>query len=427
MSIELLPLGQSCNLGCRYCYEQPMREAGNGGAPPYDFARMFAGLEAEGVGAPDAQRPGVTTGFTIFGGEPLLLPRADLERLCAYATAKGVPLSIQTNGSLITSWHLDLFARHAVEVGISVDGPEELNDLRWVANAAATRAATARTMTAIHALCSIGRPPGLIVTLSRQNAAADRLPRLLAWITSLIGRRLYGWNFHTLETDNGTEAAQLSVAEAVAAAEALLALAGRFGLAFSPWADMRRALLGEDATDTACIWHFCDPLTTNAVRGVDGAGHRKNCGRVSKDGVPTRKGDEAGHERQLALYLTPQEHGGCHGCRFFLACGGECPGTAEGGDWRAKTAHCATLQATFPIIERQIVAEGKVPLSLSLDRAKVEAALIAAWAAGRTLSRAEVLAGGAPASVPHGDKPHGDRPHGDHTDRPTPPVEAAAP
>ena len=428
MSIELLPLGQACNLACGYCYEQPMRDAGNGANEvPYDLAKMFAGLEAEGVGQPDAASPDRLTGFTLFGGEPLLLPRADLVAICDWAKAKGVPIAIQTNGTLITPWHRDLFVRYAVDVGISVDGPSTLNDTRFVASEQATRSATARTLAAILELAASGRPPGLIVTLSRTNAAPDRLPELLAWVTTLIGRGVRNWNFHTLETDNGTAALQLSTDEAVAAATALVDLADRHGLKFAPWADMERALVGDDDQAVACIWHACDPLTTDAVRGIDGEGHRKNCGRVAKDGVPARKADTTGHERQLALYLTPQEFGGCRDCRFFLACGGECPGTAEQGDWRFKTAHCRTLQATFPILERRLVRAGVVPLSLSLDRARVEATLLGAWSRGESLSRHAALtaATGTPANVPHGDKPHGDKPHGDHTDRP--PAEAATP
>jgi uncharacterized protein len=410
MSIELLPLGQSCNLACAYCYEEPMRAAGNEREGAYHFDRMFAGLEAEGVGG--------ATGFTLFGGEPLLLPRADLLRVCEWAQAKGVPLGVQTNGSLITPWHVEVFARFAINVGISIDGPEDLNDLRWVASEAATRDATRRTVTAIAALVAAGRPPSMIVTLSRMNAAPDRIGRLVSWITAWIARGVRSWNFHTLETDNATEVHQLSTAEAVAAATALMALGERHGLEFSPWGDMRRALVGDDDANVMCIWHACDPLTTDAVRGVDGQGHRKNCGRVNKDGVPARKAETAGHERQLALYLTPQDHGGCQGCRFFLACGGECPGTAEGGDWRSKTAHCATLQATFPLIEAAIIRAGGVPLSLSLDRARVEAAMVAAWMRGHSITRAQALRGGAATAVAHGDRPHVDTPHRDHTDRP---------
>lgn len=418
MSIELLALGQTCNLGCSYCYEQPMRDAGNAQIGGFDFDRAIVALEAEGVGQTVAGKPGQKTGFTLFGGEPLLMRRSDLEKVCAYAAAKGVPLSVQTNGALITAWHVALFQKFYVSVGISVDGPDELNDTRWVESEAATRAATERTHGAIADLCAIGRPPSLIVTLTTVNASPDRLPRLIGWIKALIAQGVRHWNFHTLETDNASESIQLRTEHAVAAAVALMDLARSYKLAFSPWDDMKRALVGDDAEGVNCIWHACDPLTTNAVRGVDGQGGRKNCGRVAKDGVPARKADQPGHERQLALYLTPYEYGGCGGCRFFYACKGECPGTAISGDWRARTAHCATLLGTFPILEQQLAQEGKVPISLSLDRPRVEANLIEAWKKGQTLTTKAALTQKTGAvNVPHGDIPHNDRPHQDHTDQ----------
>lgn len=66
MAVELRPLGVQCNLRCVYCYQKPQRDAGNL-ARRYDLDAMRAAVEQEG--GP----------FTLFGGEPLLMPRADLE------------------------------------------------------------------------------------------------------------------------------------------------------------------------------------------------------------------------------------------------------------------------------------------------------------------------------------------------------------
>ena len=67
MSIELRPLGVKCNIQCQYCYQNPERDAGNI-LNSYDLEKIFPALERDG-------RP-----FTFFGGEPLLVPIADLER-----------------------------------------------------------------------------------------------------------------------------------------------------------------------------------------------------------------------------------------------------------------------------------------------------------------------------------------------------------
>ena len=161
MGVELKPLGVVCNIQCHYCYEHPLRDAGNKAAP-YDIEAMKAAVLREG--GP----------FSLFGGEPLLVPKADLETLWSWGLEKFGSHGIQTNGTLIDEAHIALFKAYKVDVGISVDGPAELNDARWSANLAKTREATARTQAAIEALCREGMPPGLIVTLHRGNAGADK-------------------------------------------------------------------------------------------------------------------------------------------------------------------------------------------------------------------------------------------------------------
>jgi uncharacterized protein len=71
MTIELRPLGVKCNIQCRYCYQNSQRSVGNTGRT-YDIERMKAALLSEG--GP----------FALFGGEPLLIPLADLENLFAW-------------------------------------------------------------------------------------------------------------------------------------------------------------------------------------------------------------------------------------------------------------------------------------------------------------------------------------------------------
>lgn len=415
MSIELQPLGVACNLKCTYCYQNPMRDAGNTRLAGYDLQAMFDAAVAEGAGSKWTDRDGQerTTAVTVFGGEPLLIPVRDLEVVFEWAAGKKIPIGIQTNGTLVTPRHLELFAKYQVSVGVSMDGPDELNDSRWAGTEALTRGETAKSQRTIEALCDAGRPPSIIVTLYRGNASTDRLPRLLGWVRDLHARGVRWFNFHALEVDHElVEAQRLTDGEELAAMHALLALQAELpGAHFAPWEDMRNLLLGDDSS-TSCIWNACDPYLTDAVRGVDGAGGRANCGRTNKDGVVWRKIETRGHERQLALYLTPQEDGGCAGCRFFFACKGECPGTAERGDWRARTDHCAKLKDQFGAVEARLVAEGKEPLSLSLRRPLVEARLLAAWATGQNATIASALSG----PDAHGNQPHQDTPHQDHND-----------
>jgi uncharacterized protein len=140
-------------------------------------------------------------------------------------------------------------------------------------------------------------------------------------------------------------------------------------------------LRGADA-DVPCVWRACDPYTTEAVDGIDGWGGRHNCGLTDKEGIDFQKPDRPGYERYLALYHTPQEHGGCAGCRFFLACKGQCPGTALGGDWRNRTEYCEVWKDLFARQEAALLAGGVLPLSLDPRRPDWEARMLAAWTAG---------------------------------------------
>src|SRR6185312_12286362 len=99
MVVELRPLGVLCNIQCQYCYQNPQRDAGNI-SRLYDLKLMKEAVGAEG-------QP-----FTLFGGEPLLLPLSDLEDLWAWGLERFGGSTVQTNGTLITDEHIRLFRRY---------------------------------------------------------------------------------------------------------------------------------------------------------------------------------------------------------------------------------------------------------------------------------------------------------------------------
>ena len=407
MSVELRPLGVKCNIQCTYCYQNPQRDAGN--VPhTYDLARMKAAIEQEGGG------------FTLFGGEGLLVAEADLEALWAWGLARYGRNGIQTNATLITDDHVRLFRQYKVHVGISVDGPAELNDARWAGSLARTRAATARTHAAIERLCREGIPPSLIVTLHRGNATREKLPRMHDWFREVEKLGVTAARLHILEV----ESEDIRRRYALTTEENLEAFLGfarlereLATLRFDVFEDLRRLLRGQDDS-TTCVWNACDPYTTRAVQGVEGNGQRSNCGRTCKDGVDYAKAATEGFERYLALYQTPQAAGGCQGCRFFLMCKGQCPGTAIDGDWRNRTEHCAVWMGLLTHCEAELVAAGQTPISLSPRRPAIEAGMVAGWTRGTNSTIAGVLrqldTPGA-AAQRSSDQDHGDW-HGDHTD-----------
>jgi uncharacterized protein len=371
MTVEVRPIGETCNIKCVYCYQEGIRAAGNVQSA-YSVAAMIDRLER--IGEP----------FTLFGGEIMMLRDADLERLLAYGFERHGGCGLQTNGTLVEPHHLDLFERYEVSVGISIDGPGPLNDARWAGTLAATRRATARTEALIETLVRRGRPPSIIITLHQGNVGDGRIEMLGAWLGFLDALGIARARLHVLEVDTAEVGAELSLspAEGLAAMRTLRGVErGLARLRFDIFAEVE-ALLRFDDAGTTCIFNACDSYATRAVTGVEGDGRLTNCGRTNKDGIGYLKAESAGYDRLIALHETPFEDGGCRDCRFFLACKGNCPGTAREGDWRLRSADCDLWFALFEDAERDLVGRGVEPLSLAPDRTEIERFAVQAWSAG---------------------------------------------
>lgn len=418
MTIELNPMGNACYASCDYCYLEAQREGGNTTAGPYDMEAMKRGLMDEiGEWDPEGRAP-----FTLHGGDPLGMPIDDLEEVLRWGFEQWGATAIQTIGARMTEAHLDLWERYNTRVGVSIDGPGEMNDLRKMRGARDVTDATAQTEWAIEAMRERGISVSVIIVLHKLNMAPERRAEFKGWISHLDRIGVSGVRFHPMELDYQAEKWAPPVADYVDFYRDLHDHMQDLRLSIDILSDMRKLLSGDDRNVT-CTWNACDPYTTPAVRGVDGQGERTNCGRTNKDGVAHPKASTSGHERQLALYRTPQEHGGCKGCRFWFACKGQCPGEGMGdGDWRNRSGYCELYKGLFGTVEQEMLDEGEVPLSMQSKREEVEELMDAHYQRGQRLSIYGALekAGKGwtvePDGSMHGDAPHGDQ-HGDHVDR----------
>ncbi|MVZ97924.1 radical SAM protein [Sphingorhabdus sp. IMCC26285] len=372
MSIELRPLGVACNIACQYCYQNSLRDVA-ATTPKFDFDAVTSAADA------------MDEPLNLFGGEPLLLPLADIERLIRFNCERfGRAPLIQSNGALLTPDHVAVFGRYGAKVGISVDGPGALNDARWAGSLKRTRVSTAATLLAIDLLLDAGLCNGIMVQIGRANGVGERLDELCTWLAELDRKGVPSARIHVLELDGTAARAAhgLSVAENVIAVTRLVELAKGFQtLRFDISSDRRDMLMMDDEA-VACTFRACDPLVTEAVVGLGGDGEPHKCGLTDKEGIDFLKADEPRHERYLALYHTPQAYGGCHDCRFFLVCKGQCPGSAIEGDWRNRSDNCEAWRQLFAHAEAELVAEGSMPISIHPRRPEVEAVLVDAWSRG---------------------------------------------
>ncbi|MFO7696437.1 MAG: radical SAM protein [Anaerolineae bacterium] len=186
---------ERCNLACSYCFAS-QHWAGPGRLDQSKAERaidLFADLVDSGT-------------IEFAGGEALL--EADLVLdLVKYATAsfeqrgKRVRCAIQTNATLMTEEILDRIKQLGIVVGVSLDGPQQLDDrTRTLANGGSSYPQVVR---AIEQMQHLEIPFGVIAVISRGNY--DRVPDILDHFQELglqtfkmnavyrIGRAERGW------------------------------------------------------------------------------------------------------------------------------------------------------------------------------------------------------------------------------------------
>ena len=383
MSVEVNVVGVRCGaknggLSCTYCYESPLVSKGYP-LPTVDVPAVKKTIERL-VGDQDGGS------FSLFGGEPLLAPPKVLEDLWAFGLERYKKNGIQTSGRPFTEEHFKLLQKYKVSVGFSIDGPDELNDARRAGSNEATRQATAHSIEWMHRLLEAKMGVGLIVTLSKYNAGEDRLHKLLEWFSDLDQRGLQSVTLHLMQQDCRTVAFALNPQENL---EVLLAIR-RHEVArlrttkFKLFKDVLALLRGKDVwkwndgspAGVGCTWAGCDPMTTPAVQGIEPDGTRSLCQRVHDTTTAWSDGPRGSQTRQLMLRATPQEDGGCAGCRQMITCKGQCPGTAIDGDWRKRSRDCATWKGLLEHFEGVLLGAGETPITLREDRDTIEKAAI---------------------------------------------------
>lgn len=389
MTVEASPLGVKCNLRCTYCYENPMRDLMQ--YPEPDYALIKEGLLKH------------KKDFTLFGGEPLLIPLPKLEDLWRLGHEKYKKNGIQTNGSLITEKHVELFKKYNVHVGFSIDGPRELNDARSAPSnvLSATRNLTKRSNDNLLWLLREGVACSLIITLHRLNASREKLPALIAWMAELHEAGLKSVRLHFLENDDADNL-MLEEDDLMDALVHLEVFTRSHEMDVDIFKEMKERLKsGQGGT---CVYHECDPLNTAAVQGVGPRGEALNCGRVNKHGIDYLKTSRSAPTRSYILRNTPQEDGGCAGCELWYACKGNCPGTAIEGDWRNRTSYCSLLKKLFRYLSEVHNIEIKPELEVQrYNREHLDQH-------GDQHGDSNHI-----DSHTHGDTPHGDVEHGDKT------------
>lgn len=163
--IDLLVLQASsfCNIDCRYCY---LRERDNNARMSPDVLAAVASNLVPSRFAPDV------LSICWHAGEPLAVPlrwyqKAFDELLAAARPGQRLRHHFQTNATLIDSTWIDFFERHAVALGVSIDGPRALHDANRVTRRG--HGTFERSLRGVEQLRAAGLAFDVIAVLTRES------------------------------------------------------------------------------------------------------------------------------------------------------------------------------------------------------------------------------------------------------------------
>lgn len=125
----LLKVASRCNLDCGYCYVYNMGDNGWASMPNRMSHKTLKAI-AQSLSSLSClqQRP---FAVVLHGGEPLLLGITDLTLFLTTlrsALPSEYPISIQTNGVLITDEILNVCSEYHTSLSVSIDGPKHVHD-----------------------------------------------------------------------------------------------------------------------------------------------------------------------------------------------------------------------------------------------------------------------------------------------------------
>jgi uncharacterized protein len=170
--LVLVKVASTCNLNCSYCYVYNLGDTSYLAQPPV-MSRTTAEALVARVAAHCTRHRLREFTFAFHGGEPLLA-RPDFYRhfvACVRATLPPytkVTYFMQTNGMLLTPQWCALLRELNIIVGISVDGPADVNDRHRVDHAG--RGSYQRVRRGWDTAVAGGLQPGLLAVV---DVAAD--------------------------------------------------------------------------------------------------------------------------------------------------------------------------------------------------------------------------------------------------------------
>lgn len=346
MATILLYPKVDCPVGCAYCFADPGVPTG----AKYDKRAMIEKL-GEISGDPHES-------VILHGGEVLSLPVRDFEFFLKAVYKLRGTTHIQTSLVGLTAEHIRLFKKYKTNIGVSVDGPPELNILRGPRDSDQNQTYQKKLVKNMAWLREKNIGFGTISVLTKANAVGDKLETLIEWASTNGINGRFNPMFLPFWSDSLSQY-QLTPQELKTAWIRLAEVAlENPKLEWLPAREFIDNLLGCSSL-ACCIVARCDYLTT-MCKTIMPDGNLARCDRCFQDGYYYRSNLPTTARADM---LGQTE---CSDCKYFSICGGGCAGEGEGGDPRHKTMYCEAYYGLYEFLEKRI--RGMMPnVTLSVD------------------------------------------------------------
>lgn len=120
---------ERCNLNCSYCYFFNGLDNSYAAKPKFISTQTIDNI-VNFINQGIIELGIEEISIVLHGGEPLMQPKHDFIYMIEAFQKISASLSfvVQTNATLVTHKWTDLFKLYGVHVGVSIDGPENIND-----------------------------------------------------------------------------------------------------------------------------------------------------------------------------------------------------------------------------------------------------------------------------------------------------------
>ncbi len=349
--IELLYLGitQGCNLGCKYCFLENEHANWHSKIMSESIACETVTKYIEYVKKNKIHKPQII----FFGGEPLLNWKI-LKYVvslcepynCIADSNSRITFSIVTNGTLVTDEIAAFLAENKIGMGLSIDGPKELNDKNRVFKSG-DQSVYDRIMQSVEILKKHGCSFGLSLTMSQDfiSYADDIIPWLKKMNVGDVFTNFYHhseyhdwWESHSLNsakfiTDSFEELASIGIINGRPTRQIECLVSGKMKFSDCAGVGLNQFLIKPDGEVRVCQ---CDYYSED-----------NHLGYIS-DGSIEELIDKA-PSLQRWLNKTPIMREECQSCEALFCCGGGCLTQSKVlfGDGKVDKSYCTYVKHTL--------------------------------------------------------------------------------